>query len=71
MKKINNTYIIVASIILMFSLKSTAQIVKAEIKAGKTKEDILKATTIPGAPEWQGDGIVRSLTAAYTELTTG
>ncbi|RZK47208.1 MAG: MBL fold metallo-hydrolase, partial [Pedobacter sp.] len=45
--------------------------VKAEMKAGKSKEEILKATTIPGAPEWQGDGIARSLTAAYTELTVG
>ncbi|RYF09736.1 MAG: MBL fold metallo-hydrolase, partial [Flavobacteriales bacterium] len=45
--------------------------VKAEMKAGKSKEEILKATTIPGAPEWKGDGIARSLTAAYTELTVG
>jgi cyclase len=52
-------------------LDSLMTFVKAEMKAGKTKEEILKATTIPGAPEWQGDGIVRSLTAAYTELTTG
>ena len=52
-------------------LESLMAFVKAEIKAGKTKEDILKATKIPGAPEWQGDGIARSLTAAYTELTVG
>ncbi len=52
-------------------LESLMAFVKAEMKAGKTKEDILKATTIPGAPEWQGDGIARSLTAAYTELTVG
>ncbi len=45
--------------------------VGAEIKSGKTKEEILKATTIPGAPEWKGDGISRSLTAAYNELTAG
>lgn len=45
--------------------------VKAEMKAGKSKEEILKATAIPGAPEWKGDGIQRSLSAAYTELTTG
>ena len=32
------------------------------------KEDILKITTIPNAPEWQGDGIQRSLSAAYDEL---
>ncbi len=41
----------------------------SQIKAGKTKEDILKATEIPGSPEWKGDGIQRSLTAAYEELT--
>jgi copper chaperone CopZ len=33
MKKINKTYLIVASIVLMFSIKSNAQIVKAEIRA--------------------------------------
>lgn len=33
MKKLNKVHIIVASIILMFSLKSNAQIVKAEIRA--------------------------------------
>lgn len=33
MKKINKTYSIVASIILMFSINSNAQIVKAEIRA--------------------------------------
>lgn len=43
--------------------------VKGEIKAGKTKDEIIKATTIPGAPEWKGDGIERPLTAAYEELT--
>ena len=40
-----------------------------QIKAGKTKEEILKSTTIPGSPEWKGDGIERGLTAAYSELT--
>jgi cyclase len=49
-------------------LQSLMTFVGAEIKAGKTKEDILKATTIPGAAEWQGDGIQRSLGAAYDEL---
>ncbi|MBA4155522.1 MAG: heavy-metal-associated domain-containing protein [Flavobacteriales bacterium] len=33
MKKINKAYIVIASIILMFSLKSNAQIIKAEIRA--------------------------------------
>ena len=44
--------------------------VEKEIKAGKTKEDILKATAIPGSPEWKGEGIDRPLKAAYQELTT-
>jgi cyclase len=52
-------------------LQSLMTFVGSEIKAGKTKEEILKATSIPGAPEWKGDGVARSLTAAYTELTTG
>ncbi|PWS26647.1 MBL fold metallo-hydrolase [Pedobacter yonginense] len=50
-------------------LKSLMTFVGGEIKLGKSKEDILKATEIPGAPEWKGDGIQRSLTAAYEELT--
>ncbi len=40
----------------------------AEMKAGKTKEQIIKAKEIPGSPEWKGDGIDRPLTAAYVEL---
>src|SRR6185312_5925970 len=40
------------------------------IKAGKTKDEILKATSIPGVTDWQGDGIQRGITAAYEELTT-
>ena len=52
-------------------LESLLAFVGTEIKAGKPKEEILKATTIPGAPEWKGDGISRSLIAAYTELTVG
>lgn len=33
MKKINKVYMVVASMVLMFSMKSNAQIVKAEIRA--------------------------------------
>lgn len=51
-------------------LYKTLSLVDKEIKAGKTKEEILKITTIPGAEEWKGDGIQRPLTAAYEELTT-
>lgn len=44
---------------------------EAEIKAGKSKEDFLKNTSIPGVTEWVGEGIQRSLTATWEELTTG
>jgi cyclase len=40
-----------------------------EIKAGKTKEEILKNTSLPGETEWKGDGFQRPLQAAYEELT--
>ncbi|WDF53723.1 MBL fold metallo-hydrolase [Mucilaginibacter sp. KACC 22063] len=43
--------------------------VQKEIDAGKTRNDILSATAIPGIDEWKGDGIQRSLQAAYEELT--
>ncbi len=42
---------------------------EGEIRAGKTKEEILKAKEIPGSPEWKGDGIERPLGAAYAELS--
>jgi len=44
--------------------------VKAELKAGKSKEEIMKASFIPGAEEYQGQGIERSLTAALQELSS-
>jgi len=50
-------------------LGNVLKFTEAEIKAGKTKEEILKATEIPGSPEWKGSGIDRPLGAAYTELT--
>ncbi len=39
-----------------------------EIKAGKSKEEFLKNTSIPGVTEWIGTGIERSLTAAWNEF---
>lgn len=42
--------------------------VSLQIKAGKSKQEILKITAIPGAPQWQGEGIERSLTAAFDEI---
>lgn len=50
-------------------LTAVLEFVQAEITAGKSKEQILAATAIPGAPDWIGDGVERSLTAAYLELT--
>jgi len=39
------------------------------IKAGKTLDEVKKEITeIPGAPEWKGKGIERSLDAVYEEL---
>lgn len=52
-------------------LQNALSFVGAEIKAGKSKGEILKATTIPGSPEWKGEGIERTLTAAFAELTEG
>ena len=51
-------------------LGNVLKFTEGEIKAGKTKEEILKAKEIPGSPEWKGDGIERPLTAAYQELTS-
>jgi glyoxylase-like metal-dependent hydrolase (beta-lactamase superfamily II) len=48
-------------------LKNLLAYVNSQIKAGKTKEEIMKATSIPGVSEWQGDGIERGLQAAYEE----
>lgn len=44
---------------------------RQEIKAGKSKEEFVKNTSIPGVTEWQGDGIERPLTAAYEEVSAG
>ncbi|MBI5373007.1 MAG: MBL fold metallo-hydrolase [Sphingobacteriales bacterium] len=49
-------------------LGNVLKFVEGEIKAGKTKEEILKATIIPGGEEWKSDGIQRPLTAAWEEL---
>ena len=49
-------------------LGQVLKFVEGEMKAGKTKEEILKATAIPGADQWKGDGIQRPLTAAWEEL---
>jgi len=51
-------------------LGNVLKFTEAEIKAGKTKEEFLKSTAIPGSDEWKGDGITRPLGAAWDELTT-
>jgi cyclase len=48
-------------------LKNLLAFVNSQIKAGKTKDEIMKATSIPGVTEWQGDGIDHGLQAAYDE----
>lgn len=49
-------------------LTALVEFVSSEIRNGKTREQILTTTSIPGAPEWSGEGIERSLTAAMDEL---
>lgn len=51
-------------------LGNVLKLVGDEIKAGKTKEEILKINEIPGSLQWKGDGIERPLGAAYDELST-
>lgn len=50
-------------------MEKLAAFVSSQIKMGKSKDEILKATSIPGVTDWKGDGIQRSLTAAYDELS--
>ena len=44
--------------------------VDGEIKTGKTKDEVLKTTSLPFETQWTGDGLQRPLQAAYEELTT-
>lgn len=50
-------------------LGNVLKFVEAEMKAGKTKDEILKATIIPGGEEWKTEGIQRPLGAAFDELS--
>ena len=52
-------------------LSNMLAFVTNQIKDGKTKEEILKATSIPGVTEWQGAGIEQGLQAAYDEAILG
>jgi cyclase len=50
-------------------LSNVLNFVDGEIKAGKTKDEIIKTTAFPFKSEWKGDGIQRPITSAYDELT--
>ena len=43
--------------------------VENEIKRGKPKKEIIKNTSIPGNPQWKGEGIEKILGAAFDEIT--
>lgn len=57
--------------LLKFSdyLQNILTFTESEIKAGKSKEDLLKTTTLPFLTEWKGEDLYRPLQAAYEELT--
>jgi cyclase len=50
-------------------LYNVLKVVGDAIRDGKSKEEILKITEVPGSPDWKSDGIERPLTAAYEELS--
>ncbi|PWT71846.1 MAG: MBL fold metallo-hydrolase [Bacteroidetes bacterium] len=52
-------------------LSKMIDFVTKEIKAGKSKDEILKEKAIPGVTEWQGDGIERGLQATFEEVVEG
>jgi cyclase len=52
-------------------LDKVLNFVDGEIKAGKTKDDVLKTAMLPFDTQWKGDGLQRPLQAAYEELTAG
>jgi glyoxylase-like metal-dependent hydrolase (beta-lactamase superfamily II) len=52
-------------------LTSLLDFVDLKKKAGVSKEELRQATAIPGAEEWQGSGIERSIDAAWLEISGG
>jgi cyclase len=56
--------------ILLFRdyLNNLLTFTKGSVAKGITKEEYMKTTSIPGSPEWKGDGISRSLEAAWMEI---
>lgn len=65
--------IITKSDIIVFKnyLQNLLNFTKEKIDEGISKEDFMKTTSIPNAAEWKGDGISRSLEAAWIELKDG
>ncbi len=45
--------------------------VTKQIKAGKSKDEVMKEKSIPGVTEWKGDGIEYGLQATYEEVAEG
>ena len=50
-------------------LQQLLNYVTSEKEKGKTLEDLLQTKVIPGAEEWKGEGIERSIQAAWQELS--
>jgi len=50
-------------------LGNILQFVEGEIKAGKSKEELIKTTSLPFKTQWNGGEVQRPLSAAYEELT--
>lgn len=49
-------------------LSSLLNYMTREVNAGKSLDNLLKTKSIPGAEEWTGNGIERSINAAWEEL---
>ncbi|MEO6132131.1 MAG: MBL fold metallo-hydrolase [Saprospiraceae bacterium] len=49
-------------------LTALMEFVRSQLRADKSKKEILAATEIPGNTQWSGEGIQRSLSAALEEL---
>ena len=50
-------------------LRRLLDFVDGWVKAGKSKDDLLKQTSIPGLDDWHGEGIKWGLDATYDQLT--
>jgi cyclase len=50
-------------------LQRVLDFTRQELVAGKSKEDFIKNSSVPGVTEWNGEGLPRTLTAAWEELS--